>query len=46
MAKVWPAGLVESRGEWAGEAAERLAVVELQQFRLGQGNGSGASHPD
>jgi hypothetical protein len=39
-------GIVVSRAERAGEADGRVAVVELQQFCLGQGNGSGAAHRD
>lgn len=34
-------GIAESRAEWAGEAAGGLAVLELKQFCVGQGNGSG-----
>jgi hypothetical protein len=29
-----------------GEATGRLAAVQLQQFRFGQGNGSGLPHSD
>jgi hypothetical protein len=43
MAKAQPAGIVESRPEGAGEAAGRLAVAELQQFRCGQGRERRAS---
>jgi hypothetical protein len=32
--------------ERVGEAPEGWAVVELQQFCFGQGNGGGVSHPD
>ena len=39
-------GIVGSRAERAGEADGRLAVVELQQFCLGQDNGSAVPHPD
>jgi hypothetical protein len=34
-------GVAESRAERAGEGAGGLAVVELKQFCVGQGNGSG-----
>jgi hypothetical protein len=36
----------ESGEERPGEAAGALAMVELQQFRFGQGDGGGVSHSD
>jgi hypothetical protein len=36
----------ESGAERAGEEGGRLAVVELQQFCFGQGDGSGVPHAD
>jgi len=36
----------ESGPEGVGEAAGGLAVVELQQFCLGEGNGGGMPYPD
>jgi len=32
--------------EKAGEMAGGLGLVELQQFRFGQGDGCGVSNPD
>jgi hypothetical protein len=45
MAKAWPMQIGESRMQGASDAGERLAVVELQQFGFGQGDG-GAPHAD
>jgi hypothetical protein len=35
MAKAWTVGIVESCAEGPGEAAGRLAVVELKQIGFG-----------
>jgi hypothetical protein len=41
MAKAYPAGIVESREEGAGEAPGRSAAVKLQQLCFWQGDGGG-----
>jgi hypothetical protein len=48
MTKAKPAEIVayESHAQRAGEAAGRLAMVELQQFCFGEGDGSGVPYSD